>query len=379
MQQHKLRELLQRYASGTCTKQEQKLVEDMVMRNPSLSKWEWNSEEERVMMGIRIKQSIDEKRFGKPRATVRNLWFWAAAASLAVALGVALHFGDNRLSRSTDTLLILEAATFADDGIRLILADGTIVTLDSVGNPSLGDTEGVKISMPDKDQLVYESAETNLWAPAAVPHNTLHIPNGKQFLVTLPDGTEVWLNTASTLTYPIAFSGDDRVVSLDGEAYFEVAHNPSKPFKVRAHGTEITVTGTHFNVSAYPSDEKVVTTLVEGGVDVRKGDAHVSLTPGYEATISTGTETIEKHKANIEQTIAWKNGYFAFDDMDAVSVMRSVARWYDVQLSASGEIPDKHFSGSFPITAGLDELLADLEMVGKIKFERKGKEVRIIW
>lgn len=382
MEQETVRRLLRRYANGDCTEQEQRLLEDLVLRNPMVGDWDWSSEEEKVLMGIRIKQAIDERRFRKNKPQKSGIvWYGSIAASLLIAIGVWWFVMDRPVEDPSQSLQISETSPFPADGIRLTLADGSVIGLDSVQNGLVRSESGLTIRKIDGEQLEYEVVELEGDAANGVapPSNTIHVPNGKQFQLTLPDGTGVWINTASALTYPVRFSGSERKVQLEGEAYFEVVKNAKKPFKVVSQGVEIVVTGTHFNVSAYPSDGKVVTTLVEGGVDVRKGGTHVSLTPGYQATTYAGAETIEKQKGNIEQTMAWKNGYFVFDDMDAVSVMRSVARWYDVRVSASGKIPDKHFGGSFPITAGLDELLADLEMVGKIKFERKGKEVRIIW
>src|SRR5690606_38132370 len=209
------------------------------------------------------------------------------------------------------------------------------------------------------------------------PLNTIHVPNGQQFQLTLPDGSIIWVNTASKLTYPVDFIGDERMVTLEGEAYFEIAKDKKKPFKVLANGTEILVTGTHFNVSAYPSDARVTTTLVEGGVTVRKNKDQVVLKPGYEALVPDSGSMIER-KGNLEQVLAWKNGYFIFDNMDILSVMRSVARWYNVEIEVSSIHTNKRFGGSFPITASIDELLKDLETVGKIRFERKGSEVNVM-
>src|SRR5690606_38598298 len=142
--------------------------------------------------------------------------------------------------------------------------------------------------------------------------NTIHIPNGKQFQLTLPDGTDVWVNTATILTYPVSFTNGKRSVELNGEAYFEVAKDEARPFEVVANGTSIVVTGTRFNVSAYPSDNGVTTTLVEGGVTVRAGTREAKLSPGDQAIVGRSGK-IEKRRGGVEQALAWKNGYFIFD------------------------------------------------------------------
>src|SRR5690606_39008643 len=237
----------------------------------------------------------------------------------------------------------------------------------------------VRIRKLASGELVYDMVDvvSRATGQKTLPQNTLHVPNGKQLQLTLPDGTRVWMNTASSLTYPVVFAGEERKVKLSGEAYFEVATDLAKPFKVIANDTEITVTGTHFSVSAYASDQSVKATLMEGGIDIDYGGEKMSLTPGYQAITRDGGN-IEKRKGNLEQALAWKNGYFVFDDMDIVSVMRCVARWYDIRVEVADPIPSKRFGGTFPVAAELDELLTDLEMIGDIEFERKGKEVRIM-
>lgn len=378
MEPNAFRQMLRRYANGDCTEQERKLVEDTVLRNPVVGDWEWDSQEQRLMTGIRIKRAIDKRRLGKDKERGRR-WFWLGgiAASLLVAFAMfrMLRVEDHH----RDIVQISETSTFPYDGIRLELGDGRVVRFDSIDNGLVQEKDGIEIEKREDGKLVYARQKDDSDNPThgVVAMNTIYVPNGKQFQLTLPDGSVISMNAASELTYPIHFEGKERMVQLKGEAYFDVAKDTSKPFKVMANGTEIIVTGTHFNVSAYPSDETVTTTLVEGGVVVRKDKRKLTLKPGYEA-LASGTGELTERKANIEQALAWKEGYFVFDNMDAVSVMRSVARWYDVRIEVSANHANKRFGGSFPISASLDELLRDLETVGKIKFERKGKEVIIM-
>ena len=379
MQREEFRKLLRRYADGTCTKAEKRFLEDMVLRDPVVDNWSWNTDEEKVLMGIRIRQAIDKRRFAGRRSRSNRLWYGGIAASLLAAFGLTWFFSTKN-NDIGEPLVITETASYPSDGIRLTLADGSVVGLDSLQHGLVSHTGHVDIRKLDGGELVYEKSSDSRSdaAPELPAQNTLHVPNGKQFKLVLPDGTTVWMNTATTLTYPVAFTGSERKVILNGQAYFEVMPDRSKPFKVMTDSQEITVTGTHFAVSAYASDEQVRTTLLEGSVDVRHQGKTLSLTPGFEA-ISSADGNLVKQKSNLEQAMAWKNGYFLFDDMDVVSVMRSVARWYDVRVVIEANPPKKRFGGSFPITAGIDELLADLELVSKIKFERNGKEVRMIW
>ncbi len=379
MQREEFRKLLHRYADGTCSKAEKRFLEEMVLRDPVIDNWSWESEEERVLMGIRIRQGIDKRRHvGKPSRSKR-LWYGGVAASLLAVFGVMWSLGEKKDAQEK-LFVISETASYPSDGIRLTLADGSVVGVDSLERGLVRHTGRVDIQKLDGGELVYKkSSNAESGSTSETPaQNTLHVPNGKQFKVVLPDGTKVWMNTATTLTYPVAFTGRERKVVLNGEAYFEVMTDRSRPFKVLTQGREITVTGTHFTVSAYASDNEVRTALLEGGVDVYHLGKTLSLTPGFEAISSTDGKLVKK-QSNLEQAMAWKNGYFLFDDMDVISVMRSVARWYDVRIVIDANLPKKRFGGSFPITAGIDELLADLELVGKVKFERNGKEVRMIW
>ncbi len=382
MQQNEVRELLRRYAEGSCSQKEKRFLEDMVLRKPIADNWKWSSEEEKLLMGLRIKEAINRKRFDKQRMRPIRARHIGVAASLLLGMGILWYLFNLGASDSTPrhSLVISETVAASSDGIILTLADGTSIYLDSVGSQFTQQIGNVLIRKQQDGGITYEVIEGDgrQMAEVAASQNTLRVPNGKQFRLVLPDGTKVWVNTASSITYPIAFTAHERKVILEGEAYFEVAKDIGRPFKVIAQGTEITVTGTQFNVSAYHSDGKVTTTLLEGGVDVQRGNDHVSLTPGYQAVVPDHS-TIEKRESNVEQAMAWKNGYFVFDDMDIVSVLRSVARWYGIRLEVTGNIPKKRFGGSFPIGLELDELLADLETVGKMKFERKDKEVRIMW
>lgn len=378
MQPEKLRELLRKYAAGQCTVQEQKWLEDKMLRKPITGAWDWSSEDEKIQTGIRIKKNIDRQRLAKRDKINWSLWIKGLAASFLLLVGYLwIEQYHQKKEEKVDRLVINESVSHAVDGIVLTLADGTKINLDQQEGARI-EQQGVSIRKAGDGLLVYEP-EGDASAAATIAQNTISTPNGKQFQLSLPDGTQVWLNTASKLSYPLVFTGGERRVSLEGEAYFEVAPNPAKPFKITALETEIEVTGTHFNVSAYSSDRKVVTTLLEGGVQVHKDKKKLALSPGYQAATYQGKQGIEKRVGNMEQTMAWKNGYFIFDNMDIVSIMKNVARWYDIQIVVEGKTPFKQFGGTFPMTGSLDELLNDLSTIGQVQFEKNGKEVRIIW
>ena len=375
MSRDELKVLIQKYADGTSSVQEKKQLEDLVLRKPMLTAWDWESHEQQVLMGISIKQKIDAELFAKPRKVIR----WKLIASVAAAVIVlCLLFKEfyNPISSPVSKqapLLISEQVAMQDTCVMLHLADGRRVALDD--STELMGQNNWKFQ---DGRLVYSQLE----APAqqqSLAFNKVEVPHGKQVQLLLPDGTRVWLNTASWIEYPVAFDQKQRQVRLHGEAYFEVAHNPKVPFVIDALGTQVKVTGTAFNISAYPSDGSVTTTLLKGGVEIQKGQQQIALKPGQKAVAGDDGISVKQGQINTEQTLAWKNGYFMFEEMDIVSVMRSVARWYGIEVRFDGKLPDIKIGGTFPVTADLEEFLADLHAVSKITFKRKGKEVWVVW
>lgn len=378
MNHQEFRRLLRGYAANTCSDQERKRLERLVLKYPLAGNWDWSTEEQKLLMQIRIKNGIDTHIRKSTNTKTRRLWVTASiAASLILIAGLAWLFKPQDKKIESSAIFVSESSPQHENGVILTLADGSSIQLDSLNEEVLKGTGG-QASKHKGDQLVYENAAEGS-GKTATQQNSIWVPNGKQFELVLADGTKVWLNTASKLTYPVAFNGKDRRVILEGEAYFEVAHNKKMPFIVTANETEIVVTGTHFNVSAYPSDKSVKTTLFKGGVDVHKDNKKVSLIPGDQALTLQGNSGILKQHGDLEQALAWKNGYFIFDNMDLLAVMKSVARWYDITVTVDQKKSMKRIGGTFPVTANLDDLLTDLESLSGIKFKRNGKEVKIIW
>jgi transmembrane sensor len=193
--------------------------------------------------------------------------------------------------------------------------------------------------------------------------------------VVLPDGTHVWLNSASSLSYPVEFAGNERRVKLTGEAYFEVAKNKDKPFYVNSNNVQVRVLGTHFNISAYNDDDELKATLLEGSVQVSKNNSQSLLKPGQQAVINNGADMIRVSQANINEVMAWKNGYFIFNDDNIATILKKVSRWYDVDVEQRGNFEGQHFGGTFYRTKGIDELLKNLEKIGKVHFKITGRRV----
>lgn len=207
--------------------------------------------------------------------------------------------------------------------------------------------------------------------------NTVTTQRGKQSQAVLPDGTRIWLNAASTLRYPPEFTGKERVVELDGECYFEVAKNPSRPFKVTVKdGVQIMVLGTHFNVHAY-LDEPIKATLLEGSIQMQTPGDSAILKPGQQGYIKNSGGLGITDDVDTEEAIAWKNGLFQFSKADIVTVMRQIEKWYDVEVVFEGKIPEKQFVGKVPRDSDITEVLEILKL-SNIKFRIEGKKVIVM-
>jgi ferric-dicitrate binding protein FerR (iron transport regulator) len=233
-------------------------------------------------------------------------------------------------------------------------------------------------------KLVYTAAKkTPNPSTDIVYHNQLATPRGRKYSITLPDGSKVWLNAVSTLRYPVQFTGNERRVQITGEAYFEIAPDSHKPFIVEAAlpnntGAEVHVLGTHFNVMAYHTEDAMKTTLLEGRIAIRpttNGQRPTILSPGEQAQLTNNKISIYK-EADLDQAIAWKNGLLSFDHADLKSVLRSVERWYDIDVVYTGDLPPRTFSGKVPSNANLSQLLLILE-VNSIHYTLDGRVLTV--
>jgi transmembrane sensor len=311
-----------------------------------------------------------------PAGKVRTAWFrYAAAAVLVLALGVAGWF---YLDKRTAVVAVdqkkLPDSSIAPgkNGAILILADGRQLVLDSLGNGVVA-TEGSTQVALSYGKLVYDANDSRppvndpdrSGAGSRLTYNTMRTPKGRQFQLVLPDGSKVWLNAASSLKYPTAFAGKERLVVLDGEAYFEVAKNAGKPFRVKMQNEAVVeVLGTHFNVNAYDNETAMATTLIEGKVRVHANNDAQVIRPGEQAQVVPGKKIIINDQANIDQVLAWKNGHFDFNNADLKVMMRQLERWYDIQVTYEGPVPEVVFKGKMDRFVQLADLMRFLKIFG---------------
>jgi ferric-dicitrate binding protein FerR (iron transport regulator) len=202
-------------------------------------------------------------------------------------------------------------------------------------------------------------------------------PKGRQFSLVLSDGSKVWLNAASSITYPISFTGKERKVSVTGEAYFEIAHNAAIPFIVESGQNSVKVLGTHFNINAYDDESVVSVTLLEGSVDVRRGTVSKVIKPGQQAQINDDEQIKLANNIDVEHVVAWKNGRISFQGADIGTVMRQMSRWYDVEIEYNRKMNDLFYADISRSTM-LSDVLKALELTTDVHFKIEGRKVRVV-
>lgn len=254
----------------------------------------------------------------------------------------------------------------------LILSNGQQINLTNAQNGKLAKEANVAINKTADGQVVYQPEKNE--GRGELAYNTLKTPRGGKFDLTLADGTRVWLNAASSITYPLVFNGHDREVEITGEAYFEVAHNAAQSFHVKVAGQTIEDLGTHFNINAYPDEPVIRTTLLEGSVRVSNATGNLTLKPGQQAVIQPNQSISIDPDADMEEAIAWHHDLFKFNDASIETVMRQLARWYDVDVSYEGNIPPRFFSGKiYRNTSALK--VADILSYKQIHFRIEGRKI----
>ncbi|WP_343743631.1 FecR domain-containing protein [Chitinophaga sp.] len=302
------------------------------------------------------------------RRTVRMRW-WAAAASLLLLAGAAWYLLRRPVAHTPDTVpvLALQDIRPAAQSAVLTLDDGSQVILDSLHQGSIRNAAGAVIHL-GQHTLAYSNNKD-----AGQAYNTLSTPRGKLFHLILPDGTEVWLNAASSLRYPVSFHAAERVVELNGEAYFEVKQAATRPFRVKTiQESEIRVLGTGFNVNAYTNEPAVTTTLLHGRVQVLAAQRQMLLKPGQQATVAGGD--IKAQAADTSQVTAWKEGMFQFDNAGIQQVMNQLERWYDITVIYENGVPDIRFGGKMERELDLRSVLRILE-ISNVHYRLEGRKL----
>lgn len=307
----------------------------------------------------------------------RRKWALPAAAALATLLLTTIYLYRVGSTRHTSDMAIKNTAAFdappGRNGAILTLANGRQILLDTVNNGLLPEGENTVARKTD-GQLEYQSGVTP--APnAAIQYNTISTPRGRQFHVTLSDGTRVWLNAASSIRYPTAFTGSERRVLVSGEALLDVSQSKNAPFIVQLSHGEVQVLGTQFDVADYDDEKTIDATLVQGSIKLKTADQSVMLAPGQQGRIDRNTGKLSSLTADTTTVLAWTKGRLDIDG-DLASLMRQIARWYDVDVIYEGRVPNIRIGGIVNRNTSLSAVLDYLGENG-LHYSTKGKTITI--
>lgn len=384
--------LLQRYLAGECTAEEKELLEawwDELQAEFEVAEAPDNVVHDRMLLRIKAelgeelepaKEAKEEEEELENNAPVRRLpwrrYAGIAAAVLVIAAGGWLWRAWHGAQSVDDSPITIEARPGGDRAM-LMLGNGKVVVLDSVANGMMA-VQGQKDRIRKQDGLLDYQRSGAAANDNAVLVNTLAVPRGGQYKLILADGTRVWLDAASSITYPTAFVGKTRQVSVTGQVYFEVAHNPNMPFEVKVQGQIIRDIGTAFNVYAYTDEPTMKVTLASGAVAVSgPGGTTVGISQaGQQAEYKDG-QLQPVHETDLASVLAWKNGLFYFTSANIATVMRQVGRWYDVDIQFDKGIPDGHITGEIPRNTMLSTALQVLRTSG-VHFTAEGKTVHVM-
>ena len=330
----------------------------------------------------RIKQEINSsaEQVAQPQPEIARsspgrqikMFRWVAAIAALVAVIVGIFLANNE-NQKVDRVLGVNEVAPARQGVFLSLSNGRRISLSAAADGKLVEESGIRISKTAKGELVYELSEKGDQPDQL---NTLSTGKGETFKLRLPDGSMIWLNAASSLTYqPDLLEGGRRLVLLRGEAYFEIAKDAEHPFIVKSRDQEIAVLGTHFNVNSYGNEPMVSTTLLEGSLRVIAAKEQVMLSPGQQSVTSGSGLVVSQVDA--ESFLAWRNRQFLFEKQHIQHIMRVIERWYDVEIVYQGDPIDATFSGGISRFDHLSQVLESLESTDKVKFEIEGRVVYV--
>lgn len=376
--------LLAKFQAGQCTEAEKTMIENWVMHGKITVKDLTPEElaEDLAEIGVQLplyrrrKQGLSWKVYS------------AAAAVFIVAL-TGLYVFKSAEDVQKNTIAVTnppkdQVIVPGSNKATITLSNGEVIDLTQVKQGGINTETGVKIVKTADNQLSYTIDDHA--AVAKNQFNTVQTPRGGQFQVVLPDGTHVWLNAATSLKYPVSFAANERKVELSGEAYFEVAEDQSKPFRVITHAgnskdQEVQVLGTHFNIQAYTDEQETKTTLLAGSVIVTNLNSKMAkkLSPGFQSVLHENNKPLLTKKIDQREVMAWKNGNFIFNDESLPVIMRQISRWYDVTIKYESTAANhKYFGGSISRSKNINQVLEILELTGAVHFKTVGRSVIVM-
>ena len=391
-QKNRIADLFQKYFDRTDTAEERNelmllisetdsdkelgvLVEDLyISYTPQQSPF---TEDQRDKMLQNILPGIDgtERKKVINKIRFKNKWLkYSVAASLLVLMTIASYIFTHR--HNADTQNVKADFKPGSNKATLTLSDGSTINLNDIHNGKLASEDNIEVNKSRDGEISYHAANGSIKKSGGrLTINNIKTPRGGQYHVVLSDGSKVWLNSASSISFPATFIGKERKVKITGEVYFEIAKNKAKPFIIQSGNQLVEVLGTHFNINSYDDEPDIKTTLLEGAVKV------LQLNTGFTALLKPGQLAINKSsgpilvkKADMEQAVAWKNGLFQVNDVSLETIMRQASRWYDVDVVYQGKVPERKFSGKIKRNVNASEFLQMLVFFN-VHFSIEGRTI----
>lgn len=402
MSAQRLQYLFEQHIAKTCTTAEKEelaalalqseyneLVKELITQSWTMTGTGEDMPEEKA--AVIVQKILQGMATGEPLQVkkVISVKWWRMVAAACVLLVIALSgyylffnkpVKQDQVVKNTQPVNDIKAP--AANRAMISLANGQKIFLDSAVNGQLASQDAVNIVKLADGQIAYNTNSSPTAHHSPLTYNTLYNPRGSNVIdMTLSDGSHVWLNAGSSVTYPVVFTGNERKVTITGEAYFEVTHDPNKPFYVTKGELEIKVLGTHFNVNAYDDEAELKVTLLEGSVRVKSEVGskkyEVIIEPGQQAIRTSDFRLRTSDNVDPEQVLAWKDGYFNFSNEDLAGVMMQLSRWYDAEVSYEGPKPEDKFSGIISRKNNLSQVLKMLEQTKRVKFLINGKKIMV--
>lgn len=380
MNNYDAKELLKKYKEGNCTPQELAIIESWYLHDsekdsmPDLQPESFANAKEMIWSNLPVHETVKSQTrlswFGLPVHYSRI----AAAAIITLCVSYSLYFFSGRTKKQETTAK--NSADIRPGGHKAILTmgDGKSIALNDMQNGMLTEEAGTNIIKPADGQLVYHAANAS---QKSIEYHLLTIPRGGYYTLTLADGTKVWLNAESSLRYPNEFVGEERIVELTGEGYFEVAHRNNQPFKVVTQQQTIEVLGTHFNVNTYCDEGRIVTSLLEGSVQLHTPEGTSQrLAPGEQASLYRGG-AFRVAKANVDEAVDWTTNEFIFTKESLTSIMNKISRWYDVDVSCPADLAKLTFTGHISRTKNIHQVLEIMRTTELVNFKIEGRRITV--
>lgn len=376
MQKDEIKKLSEKIVSGVASGEEILLYNRLCNIYEAEENWDESLHGDGNDLEKELKLEIF-RQAGIDKPVIKMRWIKWAAAAAVILIGFAVNTfiadkPDKVVADLTEKKVPENDIAPGQNGAILTLATGEKIVLDSAVDGSLAQQGNVSVTKKN-GELVYR----NDGKTGEVVFNTMSTPKGRQFNLVLADGSRVWLNAASSITFPTAFTGKERKVTIQGEAYFEIAHNADKPFIVESGKNSIKVLGTHFNVNAYDNENVVSVTLLEGSVNVSRGITSKMIKPGQQAQINEREQINLVFNVDVDHVVAWKNGRISFQGANIGTVMRQMSRWYDVDIEYSEKLDDRFYADMSRSTM-LSDVLKALELTTNVHFKVEGRKVTVV-